>query len=118
MQDFITPTQIHSQAFKISAPCSVLFVVCSYLCGISRGIEIAWVVFTVLVADVRFSLEGKSIVRPLMENSKKMSGKKSILTAAAIALAVPLFILEYSAIFLVRKSSEMQLEQKIKTKAA
>jgi len=88
VQKFITPTQVHSQVFKLAAPC-YLFGVPAYLVfGISRSIEIMALVFHLLVDDVRFSPVGKSIVRPLVEKSQKMSGKKNLLTAAAIVLAV------------------------------
>ena len=93
---FIWVLKFHSQSVKfrnqimIGAPCSVLCVICSYFFNIYRGIEIARVVFAVLVDDMRFSPEGKSIVRPLIEKSQKMGGKGKNITAAIIA-TVPFF---------------------------
>ena len=76
----------------------MLFVVCSYLFGFSRGVEIARVFICVLVDDIVFSPEGKSIVRSLVKESHKMSEKRRLLTAAAIIVAVTLDIF-ISALF-------------------
>ena len=105
VQAYITP-QAHSQTLKlrsqalsrISVPGCVLFVVCSYLFGFSRGVEITRVVFCVLMDDMSFSPEGKSILRPVMEKSHKMSEKRRFFTAAAIIVAVTLDIF-ISALF-------------------
>ena len=117
MQEFINPTS-RNRVANVAAPCGVLFVVCSYLFGISRGIDIARMMYHLLADDVWFSPVGKSIVRPLVEKSQIISGKRSLLAWAAIVVAVLFLTLEYSSIFLFRKSSEMQLEKKIKTKAS
>ena len=93
----VTVPKFHSQSVKfrnqimIGAPCSVLCVICSYFFNIYRGIEIARVVFAVLVDDMRFSPEGKSIVRPLIEKSQKMGGKRKNITLAASIATVPFF---------------------------